>query len=121
MPGLGPIVLATLLAEANRPLADRDYQALRALAGVAPVTKRSGKRLAVYRRHGCNKRLANAAYHWARVASQRDPARKAAYASLRARGHTHGRALRTIADRLLRTLVAMLRDRTTFQPTTLAA
>ena len=121
LPGLGPIVLATLLAEANRPLGDRDYQALRALAGVAPVTKRSGKRITVIRRHGCNQRLANALYHWSRVATQHDPDSKAGYAALRARGQTHGRALRTVGDRLLRILVAMLRDGTAFTPKSQAA
>src|SRR3982074_283267 len=43
LPGVGSIVLATLLAEAWDPLQRRDYAALRSLTGVAPVTKRSGK------------------------------------------------------------------------------
>ena len=43
LPGLGRITLATLLAEAFDALQRRDYAALRSLAGVAPVTKRSGK------------------------------------------------------------------------------
>ena len=43
LPGVGRIVLATLLAEAFEALQRRDYRALRCLAGVAPVTKRSGK------------------------------------------------------------------------------
>jgi transposase len=43
LPGVGRIVLATLLAEAWDTLLRRDYAALRSLAGVAPVTKKSGK------------------------------------------------------------------------------
>src|SRR5499427_9620121 len=43
LPGIGRINLATLLSEASGPLSRRDYQALRTLSGVAPVTKRSGK------------------------------------------------------------------------------
>jgi transposase len=43
MPGIGKIILAILLAEASGPLSRRDYQALRTLSGVAPVTKQSGK------------------------------------------------------------------------------
>ena len=44
-PGIGRIVLATLLTEAAQSLCKpRDYHALRALAGVAPVTRRSGKK-----------------------------------------------------------------------------
>lgn len=40
-------------------------------------------------------RLRQALYHWAGVASQHDPKSRRAYAELRRRGHTHGRALRT--------------------------
>ena len=43
LPGIGRINLATLLAEASGPLSRRDYQGLRTLSGVAPVTKRSSK------------------------------------------------------------------------------
>jgi len=116
LPGIGRIVLATLLAEATRPLADRNYQALRALAGVAPITQRSGKKHSVVMRKACHPRVRDAAYHWARVAAQRDPLSKARYASLRARGHSHGRALRSVADRLLAVACAMLKTGTSFQP-----
>jgi len=54
-------------------------------------------------------------YHWARVAAMRDTVTNAKYAALRARGHSHSRALRSIADRLLRMLCAMLRDQTTYR------
>jgi transposase len=114
--GVGRIVLATLLAEGSDPLQRRDYSALRCLAGVAPVTKRSGKSRVVVRRHACNPRLANAVYHWARVAVQRDPTSRAKYAALRSRGHNHARALRSVADRLLNVACAMLRAGTTFNP-----
>ncbi|MCC6903329.1 MAG: IS110 family transposase [Polyangiaceae bacterium] len=118
LPGIGRIVLATLLAEASQPLAERNYHALRALSGVAPVTrnsgKRSGKRSVVVMRNACSLRLRHAVYHWARVATVRDPKSRAAYATLRARGHTHGRALRTVGDRLLLVACAMLRDGTEF-------
>ena len=39
LPGIGRIGLATLLAEAHDALRRRDYQALRCLCGVAPVTR----------------------------------------------------------------------------------
>jgi transposase len=114
--GVGKKVAATLLAEASQALADRDYHALRAHAGVALVTKQSGRRLVVVMRQACNGRLRNAVYHWARVAVTRDPHSTEVYAKLRARGQTHGRALRSIADRLLRMLVAMLKNRTLYDP-----
>ena len=71
LPGVGRIVLATLLGEAAEPLRKRDYHALRPLSGVAPVTRRSGKRCVVVRQ-ACHLRLRNAVYHWARVAIQHD-------------------------------------------------
>jgi transposase len=116
LPGVGRIVLATLLAEAWDALQRRDYAALRSLTGVAPVTKRSGKSCIVVRRHACNDRLSNAMYHWARVAVQHDRICRAKYTALRGRGHSHGRALRSVADRLLNVACAMLKTRTTFNP-----
>ena len=79
LPGIGTVVLATLLAEASDALRRRDYHALRCLCGVAPVTRRSGKSLIVVRRLAAHDRLRDAAYHWARVAAQRDPASRAKY------------------------------------------
>ncbi len=116
LPGIGRIVLATLLAEAPRPLADRDYHALRALSGVAPVTRASGKRRIVVMRKACHMRLRAAVYHWARVAIQHDIISRNRYAALRARGHSHGRALRSVADRLLAVACAMLKTKTLFDP-----
>jgi transposase len=122
LPGVGRIVLATLLAEAFDALQRRDYAALRSLTGVAPVTKKSGKSCivvqscVVVRKQACHDRLANAMYHWARVAVQHDPRSRSKYAALRSRGHSHGRALRSIADRLLNVACAMLKTGTTFNP-----
>jgi transposase len=116
LPGVGRIVLATLLAEAWDGLKRRDYAALRNLAGVAPVTKKSGKSCIVIRRQACSNRLANAMYHWARIAIQHDPTSKAKYAALRGRGHSHGRALRSVADRLLNVACAMLKNGARFNP-----
>lgn len=116
LPGVGRIVLATLLAEAWEPLCNRDYHALRTLCGVAPVTKRSGKRCIVLMRQACHVRLRTAVYHWARVAIQHDELSRRRYAELRGRGHSHGRALRTVADRLLAVACAMLKTHCRFEP-----
>jgi transposase len=115
-PGIGRINLATLLAEAPEPLRRRDYHALRSLSGAAPVTRRSGKQHIVVRRYACNKRLQNAVYHWARTASQHDPVSRVRYAGLRSKGHSHGRALRGVADRLLYVMCTMLERQTLFDP-----
>ena len=116
MPGNGRIVLATLLAEAWDALQRRDYHALRALCGVAPITKRSGKSRMVIRRLACHPRLRNAVYHWANAAIQYDDKSRAKYDALRARGHSHARALRSVADRLLVVACAMLKNGTLFNP-----
>jgi transposase len=116
LPGVGRTGLATLLVEASEPLRRRDYQVLRVLSGVAPVTRRSGKTRIVTRRMACNERLREAVYHWARVAMQIDPESKKRYAALRQRGKTHGRALRTLGDRWLATACAMLKSQTLFDP-----
>src|SRR5208283_2971839 len=113
---VGRIVLATLLGEAAEPLRKRDYHALRTLSGVAPVTRRSGKRCVVLMRQACHLRLRTAVYHWARVAIQHDARSRARYAELRKRGHSHGRALRSVADRLLAVACAMLKAQTPFNP-----
>ena len=114
--GVGSRVSATMFAEAAQLLADRDYPALRAHSGIAPVTRQSGKRKQVVMRHACNGRLRGAVYHWAFISVQHDERSAATYAEYRGRGHTHGRALRGVADRLLRTLIAMLRSRTLYDP-----
>jgi hypothetical protein len=126
MPGLGRINLAALLPtgqarglkahEAWQPLRRRDYHALRCLSGVAPVTRRSGKSCIVLRGYACNRRLETALYHWARVATQHDETSRNRYAELRRRGHSHGRALRTVADRLLSVACTLLEQQALFDP-----
>jgi transposase len=116
MPGIGTRVAARMLAEASQPLVDRAYHVLRTWMGVAPVTKQSGRRRTVMMRYACNHRLREAAYHWARTGMQRDPASRTYYATLRARGHSHGRALRSVADRLLRVLCVLLTRGRLFDP-----
>ena len=120
-PGIGRIVLATLLTEAAAPLRARDYHALRALAGTAPVTRRSGKQRFVVRRLACNRRLQNAVHHWSRVAIQHDTAARRRYDALRRRGHGHARALRTVGDRLLYALCTTLKRQTLYNPDCQAA
>ena len=110
LPGVGRTITAWLCAEAAQPLAERDSQVLRTHGGVAPVTRQSGKRRQVVMRRGWNKRLRHALYHMARVAMQREAHCASVYEALRAQGQRHGQALRNVADRILRILMAMLRD-----------
>jgi len=115
LPGVGRIVLATMLAEAGSVIARRDLQGLRSLGGIAPITRRSGKQDQRLMRRACNSRLRYAFYHWGRTAVQRDALAKHHYSELRAKGHTHGRALRGVVDRLLKVAVAMLKANTTYE------
>jgi transposase len=119
VPGIGTGVTASLIADAPHLIHDRNYAALRAVTGVAPVRRQTGKnkRGLVGMRYACNHRLRNACYHWARVSTTVDAAARTYYQALRARGHSHGRALRSVADRWLRILMAMLEQRTLYDPT----
>ena len=118
LPGVGTHVGATLLAEASSALQARDYHALRGMAGVAPVTKATGKRSGAFAqismRRACNERLRDAVFFWAFASITRDPRARALYDRLRAKGHNHARALRGLGDRLLAMLVAMLRNGTAY-------
>jgi len=108
IPGLGRVFLATVLSEAGRPLLDRDYHGLRALAGAAPVTRRSGKTTIISMRRACSDRLRNAVLNSANTHVQKDPRAKLIYARLRGKGNTHARALRGVADRLLELICILL-------------
>ena len=116
LPGIGTVTLATLLTEAAGPISRRDYAALRTLSGVAPVTKRSGKSCLVTMRYAAQIRLRNAVFHWARVAVLNDPKCGSRSAALRARGHSYGRALRGVADRLLGVACVLLQRQALFDP-----
>jgi transposase len=116
LPGIGRTTLAILIAEASGPLSRRDYAALRTLSGVAPVTKRSGKSHLVCMRYAAHPRLRNAVFYWTRSAIQNDPNVHDRYVALRKRGHTYGRAIRGVADRLLGLACTLLQRHTVFDP-----
>ena len=67
-------------------------------------------------RYACNHRLRNALHHAVMNGVNRDAACKAHYAALRAKGHRHGRAIRGVADRLLRVLIVMLQTGSLYDP-----
>ncbi len=126
-PGAGTVVVATLLAEASDAIARRDYQQLRALSGVAPVRRSTGRRdsphwkgpIPATMRRAKNGRLSQALHWWAFVAIRRDKAARAQYDALRGRGHNQARALRSVGDRLLRLLTAALRNGTLYDTSNL--
>jgi len=116
LPGVGTITLATLLAEVGEPLGRRDYTALRALLGVAPITRQSGNSRVVVMRRACNEVLRNTAFNWARAAVRYDGRCRARFAALVARGAKKPAAYRAVADHLLRVACSMLRAGTEYDP-----
>jgi hypothetical protein len=110
LPGIGVRIAATMLAEAAHALQARDYHGLRTLGGIAPITKKSGKSRQVQMRYACQRRVRTALYWWGMGAIRCDPLSHVHYQRLRAKGQTHGRALRGVIDRLLSVLVAMLKN-----------
>ena len=116
LPGVGAFVLASVLSYAHDPVRLRNLEAFRSLGGIAPVTKQSGKRRQVFFRRARSQPLNNALHHWARIAVLRDTHSRHHYEQLRGIGHSYARALRGVMDRILPVAIAMLRDRTFYDP-----
>ena len=116
MLGVGKNVSSVLCSEASVVLERRDYQALRTLSGVAPVTQHSGKKTIVRQRRAVNNLMKNALYHWARVACQHDALCKQKFDRLEARGKTHGQALRCVGERLFKVLCTILQNNNLYEP-----
>ena len=101
-PGLGPLTGARVLAETGD---DRsrftDARGLKAYAGAAPVTRASGKTLAVLHRRVKNQRLAAAGYIWAFSALTASPGARAHHDRRKTAGDRHAAAQRNLFGRLL--------------------
>ena len=114
IPGVGDVVLATLIAEGWDMIRRRDFRALRCLGGTAPVTKQSGKTKQVVRRKAVCGSLRNALHVLGGVAAIHDPVSRTKYRELRAKGHGYSRSVRTVCDRLLLVACAILEKRELF-------
>ncbi len=101
IPGVGTVVLATLIAEAWSLVRRRDFAALRCLGGVAPVTRQSGKTKLVIKRRAVCKSLSAAFHVLGGIAVKHDPVSRTKYEELRGKGHGYCRSVRTVCDRLL--------------------
>ncbi len=101
-PGLGPLTGARVLAEIGD---DRsrfaDAKGLKAYAGAAPITRASGKTMAVLHRRVKNQRLAAAGYSWAFSAITASPGARAHYDRRKQDGDRHTAAQRNLFGRLL--------------------
>ena len=115
MPGCGPILAATLLAEMPE-LGRLDRRKIAALAGLAPIAKDSGLR--EHRRviKGGRSQVRNALYMAALASLKTDKSPlKARYAQLRAKGKPPKLALAALMRKMLVTLNAMLKAKTAWQ------
>jgi transposase len=114
--GVGVKTQAVLLSEASQAIAQRDLRGLRAQCGAAPVTEQSGKHCRVLMRRACSRRLRQAIHQCAASAAQHEARWGRIYERLKAKGASHGRAVRGVADRLLALLVVLLKKGERFDP-----
>lgn len=116
MPGIGPRTGSRILAEIGDGTRFADGDKLASYAGLAPVTRQSGKSIngESKSRRG-NHRLKNAMF-LAAFASLRAPESKAFYDRKRAEGKRHNAALICLARRRCNVILAMLRTGQAYNP-----
>lgn len=115
LPGLGMTLGARVLGEfGDAPNRYSDAKSRKNYSGMSPITKASGKHHVVLARYARNKRLADACYLWAFAALNASPGARAFYDEHRARGDTHHRALRALANRLVGILHGCLHHETLY-------
>jgi transposase len=109
---------ASLLAEIGDVRARfPDEESLAALAGVAPVTKASGKVRSVGFRWACDKKLRNALIDFADDSRRNSPWAADVYQRAVQRGKRHPHAVRILARAWLRVIWRMWQDGTTYDVT----
>ena len=119
LPGLGTILGARVLGEfGDDPNRYDNANCRKNHAGTSPITKASGKHKVVLARFVRNRHLADACYLWAFSSLQASRGARAFYDRRRARGDTHHRALRALANRLVGILHGCLRHNTLYDEQT---
>ena len=117
-PRAGRINAAQIVAELGEDPARFATEArLAAEAGVAPVTRASGRARAVVCRFACNKRLRRALTGWADNSRHASPWARAIYQRARASGKSHPHAVRVLARSWLRVLWRCWHSGTPYDPT----
>jgi transposase len=117
-PGVGPVTTAVLLAEIGEDRGRHPRpEVLLAEAGLAPVTRSSGRSRSVRFRYAANTRLREAAMWWAYNSMKESPWAAAAFRQARdQRGQRYHRALRGLSARWMRILWRCWTDGTTYSP-----
>ena len=118
LPRSGSINAAQMLAEWGDCRAAYDSpDAVGALAGLAPVTKHSGKHHAVHFRWACNTRFRNAMTTFADNSRHASPWAADIYQRAIARGCDHPHAIRILARAWIRVIWRCWTDHTPYDPT----
>jgi transposase len=120
VPGVGPVVSATLLAGLPE-LGRLGPRPLAALVGVAPLNRDSGRRRGTRACWGGRAAIRAALYMGTLAATRSNPAIRAYYRRLLARGKPKKVALTACMRKLLTILNAMARQQTPWRPPTLQA
>lgn len=115
VPGVGPVTAATLLA-LNPELGSRSPKSIAALAGLAPLNNDTGQFRGKRTIRGGRKRLRDALYISAVVASRSKGRFGTFYQALRKAGKAPKQAFIALARKILITLNAIVRDRVPFHP-----
>ncbi|WP_083807824.1 IS110 family transposase [Intrasporangium calvum] len=111
LPGVGPILGARLISEfGDDKTRYVNAAARRRYAGVAPVTRASGKSRVVLMRRARNDRLFDTCRMWAFNAIGKSAGADAYYRARRAKGEHHEAALRRLGSKLLGQLHHCLED-----------
>jgi transposase len=117
MPGFGPVLAATFLANIGGNLDAFDsVDRLASVAGLAPVPRDSGRISGnLHRPRRFNRRLLRTCYLAALSSLKNSPASRIYYDRKRGEGKSHKQALIALARRRINVLWAMLRDHTPYQ------
>ena len=117
LPRSGLINAAQMLAEWGDCRQAYDApEAVAALAGMSPVTKRSGKYKAVHFRWACNKRFRTAVHTFADNSRHGSDWAAGIYAQARARGADHPHAVRILARAWIRVIYRCWSDGVGYDP-----
>ncbi|ADX71397.1 transposase (plasmid) [Pseudarthrobacter phenanthrenivorans Sphe3] len=117
MPGFGPVLAATFLANIGGNLDAFDsVDRLASVAGLAPVPRDSGRISGnLHRPRRFNRRLLRTCYLAALSSLKNSAASRTYYDRKRGEGKSHKQALIALARRRINVLWAMLRDHTIYQ------
>jgi transposase len=115
LPGAGDVLAPALLACLGRDPQRFAFVAdARALMGTAPVTKASGTVRVVYFRRGCWKFARRTLQLFAEQSRRQCPWAQAFYSKQLNSGHNHHAALRALAHKWLKIILAMRRNDTVY-------